>query len=86
MTKTRSRKTSTGFPAIFSGKDRTRTRPAAMTKDGYAAFDAAKLRLAALVGRPAKTLSVSDADCIEFLARGDAASVEYLKATYQFKG
>jgi len=86
----RQRKTSTGYPSIFSGKDRTRTRPAAMTKEGYEAFDEAKVRIARLVGRPESTTSVSDSDTIELLARhftgGMKAVIAYLKQTLQFKG
>ena len=84
MAKKRQRQYRPWCPAIFTGKDRTRTRPAAMTKDGYAAFDLAKTRLAALAGRPSD--SVSDADTIEYLARGETNTIAYLKATYQFKG
>lgn len=82
----RQRKNSTGYPAIFAGKDRTRTRPAAMTKVGYKKFDAAKGQLARLVGRPPRSSSVSDADMIEAFSRGEEATIEYLKQTYQYKG
>ena len=63
--------------AIFGPKDSSRTRPAAMTKEGYAAFEVARARLARLAGR--RDARVSDADVIEAMARGWPETVAYLK-------
>ena len=69
---------------IFRVKDSSRTRPAAMTKIGYAAFERARAKLAGLVGRSPDR--VSDADTIEALSRGDKDTIRHLKATGQFAG
>lgn len=62
--------------AIFRPKDSSRTRPAAMTVEGYAAFERARAWLARLAGRKDR---VSDADVIEALARGEAETRRYLR-------
>ena len=68
--------------AIFGPKDSTRSRPAAMTKEGYAAFDRGRSRIGRYVGRVSSP--VSDADTAEFLARwfdDPDELVKHLRAT-----
>lgn len=73
--------------AIFSepsghDKDKQNRLQAILTNAGMRAFDAARKRLGALyaeiMGRPSVVLS--DADTIEYLARGDDGSRQYLQA------
>ena len=71
------RRKADGNRAIFKPKDSSRTRPAAMTVEGYAAFERARAWLARLAGRRER---VSDADTIEALARGEADTRRYLRA------
>lgn len=69
--------------AIFPGKDYKRPiRAGSMTMEGHHAFEAARTRLAVYVGRKATT--VSDADVIEYLVRGEMVTIDYLKRTFQF--
>lgn len=55
-----------------------------LTADGSRRFEAARRRLAELVGW--KPSSVSDGNTAEFLARGEADAIEYLRKTGQLKG
>lgn len=48
-----------------------------LTADGYSAFEDARFRLSKIAGRHVD--ECSDADVIEFLARGDRATRDYLK-------
>jgi len=67
---------STGRASIFRNKDRKFRVQAIMSKDGYTAFNVARRKLAALVGW--KVAKVSDADVIEYLARGEEATRIYV--------
>ena len=50
-----------------------------MSKDGHKGFEAAKRRIAGLVGW--KVSDISDSDTVEFLARGEVASIAYWRET-----
>ena len=63
-----------GRPTIFKGKKGDRYQ-GAVTKIGSAKFEAARTRLAKLAGMK----TASDGDTIEYLSRGHAATVAYLK-------
>lgn len=63
-------------PAIFEPKSGAR-RQSTLTLDGERAFEAARLRLANLSGWTLER--VSDADTIEYLARGHSETARYLK-------
>ena len=65
-----------GNVSIFRNKDGGDRYQGILTKVGSQRFEAARALLGALVGRPTK--KVSDADTIEFLARGKAATEAYL--------
>ena len=69
----------TGRPSLFRFKDRTRPRAGYMSKDGHKGFEAAKRRIAGLVGW--KVSDISDSDTVEFLARGEVASIAYWRET-----
>ena len=73
-----------GRRSIFSGKDRSHPRTVMMTKTGHLQLEAARKRLARLVGWNVHTVSV--ADTFEFLARGHEATVAYLQQTGQITG
>ena len=80
------RRKADGNRAIFKPKDSNRTRPAAMTVEGYAAFERSRRRIGAAIGRTASP--VSDACAIEWLARwfdNPQRLVHYLRATGQFQ-
>jgi hypothetical protein len=66
----------TGRASIFRNKLRTCRVQAILSKDGYKAFNVARRKLAALVGWQAA--KVSDADTIEYLARGHEATRVYV--------
>lgn len=67
--------TRTGRPSIFP--DKVRRYQGSVTDVGSGAFEAARRRLAGLVGWPVSR--VSDGDVFEFLARGEAAVKKELK-------
>lgn len=65
---------------VFPGKLRLQARARVtgyLTLDGKRAFERARERLAVLARRPES--EISDADTIEFLARGEAATRKQLK-------
>lgn len=67
-----------GRRSVFRNKEGGGRVQGEITQDGLIAFGDARIRLAELVGRePDK---ISDADVIEYLARGDAATRKYLKS------
>mgnify|MGYP001565058846 CR=1 FL=1 len=71
--------------AMFKPKDSARTRPAAMTAEGYAAFERARTRIRVVRGGPAR---VSDADTIEYVVRwfdDPQKLVKYLRAVGQWR-
>lgn len=66
-----------GRPSIFAPKDGERSyRILALSKEGQRLFEQARARLKRLAKWPG---SVSDADTVEAVLRGDAAVVAYLK-------
>lgn len=65
-----------GRPSIFRHKMNGRYVQGYITKFGAERFDVARKRLAQLAQR--KVGQVSDADVIEFLARGEADTITYL--------
>ncbi len=65
-----------GRRAIFRGKDGGRRVQAIITKVGGKAFEARRKELATLAGW--KPDDVSDADTVEYMARGEAATRAYL--------
>lgn len=65
-----------GHPAIFPGKTGDRVQ-GGLTPIGSTKFEQARRRLARLAGWEFE--SVSDADVIEFLARGDEATTKFLQ-------
>ncbi len=69
----------TGRPSLFRNKDRLRRRTGYLSKDGHTRFDAAKRRIAGIVKWA--VADISDSDVVEFLARGEAASVAYWRET-----
>lgn len=70
-------KSQMGRPVIFSPKTEIRTTNIkAMTADGDRLFRKARARLKTLTKWPTDP---SDADTVEFLARGEAATVAYLE-------
>jgi hypothetical protein len=66
-----------GRRAIFRGKEGGVRVQAIITKVGGQRFERARKRLAELAGWIAS--EVSDADTVEFLARGEAETVAYLE-------
>jgi hypothetical protein len=67
-----------GRASIFRDKEGGDRVQGVITKDGSKAFEAARKRLALLARRP--VTQVSDADTIEFLARGERSTERYLAA------
>ena len=65
-----------GRRAIFRGKENGVRVQAIITKNGGRWFEEARKRLAKLVG--AQAADVSDADTVEYLARGDENTRLYL--------
>jgi hypothetical protein len=65
-----------GRRSIFRGKLRTLRVQGIMSRDGMRAFKAARRQLAKLAG--VRIVDVSDADTIEFLARGAEDTRKYL--------
>lgn len=72
------RSTRIGHPSIFRNKKQGRRYQGIVTKVGSQKFEAARSRLGELAQRPVKW--VSDADVFEFLARGEADTIEYIKS------
>lgn len=74
----------TGRPAIFRPKRKGRLIQGMLTDRGQSEFEAARKRLAKLAdlyrveGRRWKAADVSDADAIDYLARGHVATVHHL--------
>mgnify|MGYP001569180636 CR=1 FL=1 len=68
---------SMGRLSIFRDKAGGDRVQGVITKVGSAAFEAARKRLGVLVGRPGAV--VSDGDTVEFLSRGEANTLTYLK-------
>ena len=68
----------TGRDSIFRDKAGGDRYQGIVTKTGAQRFEAARSRLAKLANRDPER--VSDADTIEYLARGDAETVVYLSA------
>lgn len=68
-----------GRQSIFRDKKGGSRVQGVMTKAGTRAFANARKRLATLADREPE--NVSDADVIEFMARGEAETVLYLAAT-----
>lgn len=66
-----------GRPSIFRNKAGGKKIQGLITKTGTAEFERARKRLAHLAAR--SVAHTSDADVIEFLARGEAATVAYLE-------
>jgi hypothetical protein len=66
-----------GRPTIFGSKENGSRVQGGLTKVGTSQFDAARLRLAALVEWEPKR--VSDGDVIEYLSRGHEATQKYLR-------
>ena len=69
----------TGRPSLFRYKDRTRPRKGYFSKEGHRGVDQAKSRVSHLVGWP--VTAISDSDVLEFLARGEKASLKYWRET-----
>lgn len=71
-----------GRPSIFSPKNGDQTyRILALTRDGQRMFEQARKRLKALAWQWCRWRGkVGDADTVEFILRGEVATVEYLKA------
>jgi hypothetical protein len=67
-----------GRASIFRDKKDGARLQGIITKAGSQRFEAARKRLARLAARDAE--EVSDADTIEYLARGEAETVKYLRA------
>jgi hypothetical protein len=65
-----------GRRAIFRGKEHGRRVQAIITKAGGKAFEERRKELAKLAGW--KVADVSDADTVEYMARGPAATRAYL--------
>lgn len=67
-----------GRPAIFVPKDGGKAyHILALTRQGRRMFEDARRRLKMLAKWKGR---VSDADTVEFILRGEAATIEYLKA------
>jgi hypothetical protein len=66
-----------GRPAIFPGKTGDSVRVNRLTPTGSTRFEQARKRLAKLAGWEVE--DVSDADCIEFLALGETATIKHLE-------
>lgn len=75
-------KSKMGRPSIFRGKQGGRYVQAIITKTGGVEFERARLRLSQLVLRVkgVTPASISDADTVEYLARGDDNTRAYLEA------
>ena len=73
----------TGRPSIFRGKDRTAPLKGFLTTVGRQKIEEARKRLATLAGW--KAADVSHGDVVEYLARGEVATVQYLKDTGQIE-
>ena len=75
-------KPATGRASIFRGKDDGVRVQGILTKTGGACFEGARARLRATYQRAVGEAprSVSDADVIEFLARGETNTEHYLRA------
>lgn len=71
-------KTPGGRPTIFTPKDGEPVRAQALTITGSKRFEAARRRLAKLAGWEPE--QVSDADTVEFMARGETDTLKYLEA------
>lgn len=69
----------TGRPSLFRNKDRHHRRTGYLSEYGHQRFEAAKRRIAVIVKWP--VASITDSDTVEFLARGEAASVAYWRET-----
>jgi hypothetical protein len=66
-----------GRRSIFRGKEGGVRVQAIITKIGGQKFERARKRLAELAGWASK--DVSDADTVEFLARGEAETMAYIE-------
>lgn len=77
-------KSKMGRPSIFRGKQGGRYVQAIITKTGGIEFQRARLRLGKLVRlvRGVMPATISDADVVEYLARGDENTRAYLEAQY----
>lgn len=73
----------TGRPSIFRGKDRTKRVVGYLTKTGTVEFERARKRLATLVQW--RIGDVTNSDVVEFLSRGEANALDYLKDTGQIQ-
>lgn len=67
-----------GRPTIFTPKTGAPVRAQALTIAGSKRFEAHRRRLAKLAGWEVE--AVSDADTVEFMARGEQDTIDYLKA------
>lgn len=68
-----------GRASIFRGKQGGARLQGVITKAGSNRFEQARKRLARLAGRDVE--EVSDADTIEYLARGEAETLKVLRET-----
>jgi hypothetical protein len=66
-----------GWPSIFRDKDGGDRVQGVITPIGARSFEVARARLAKLASREVE--QISDADVIEYLARGEAATMKYLE-------
>ncbi len=71
-------KSGPGRRCIFKKRSDGRRIQAVLSEVGEAAFETARTRLAVLAKRNVKL--VSDADTVEFLARGESSTKAYLKS------
>lgn len=67
-----------GRPTIFTDKHGDSVRVEALTITGSKRFEFHRRRLAKLAGWD--TEKVSDADTVEFMARGEVGTMKYLEA------
>lgn len=70
------KKNTGGLPSIFRNKKGGARYQGVLTKPGSMKFEEARKRLAKLAAR--RVRKVSDADVMEFLARGESETVIYL--------
>lgn len=71
----------TGRPSIFRSKDLTKPVRGYLTAYGKQEFREARIRLAGLVGWKVKNVTTSDV--VEYVVRGEANTITYLKETGQ---
>jgi hypothetical protein len=67
-----------GRPSVFRKKKGGTRYQGVLTKTGASLFEDRRSELAQIVERPVK--AITDADVIEFLARGRANTLEYLSS------